>query len=164
MVLPLPITRPTNGCQQDHDKDQPCVGPGWLVLIKVVKLGLRIFRKAEEGRAMNVLSRGATLFRFSTSVGGLRYCGDLAHRWFWWDLRMRQGCPAHSTETVFWAVVVPAMGAADIHCFKHIAFVRWQKGCCRWKLLARTEVPEVGATKRLVNVDPACFTASPAAC
>ena len=163
-MLPLPIARPSDSRKKDHDKNQACEASRWLVLIEVVELRLGIFGKPEEGRAMNVLGRWSTLLGLSISIRRLRHGGHFAHGWFCRDWRMRKGRPAHSTETVFWAVIVPAMGAADVHCLKHIALFRWQKGWGCWKLLAAKPWKEKGSPKWPVTVDPACFTALAAAC
>src|SRR6478736_2734287 len=83
--------------------------------------------------------------------------GHLPQRRLGRDRRVREGRAAHSTEPVFRAVIVPAMGTANIHGFKHIAFVGWQKGCCCWQLLTRRFYGPL-------TLDPACFTALSPAC
>ena len=163
-MLPLPIARPSNGSEEDQNKDQPCVAPWRFVLIKVMELRLGIFGKPEKGRPMNVLSRWAILLRLCIPVRRLRCRCHFPHGRFGRNWRMRKRCPAHSTETVFGAVIVPAMGAADVHCLKHNALFRWQKGCGCWKLLALGGGREGSSLRWLVTVDPACFTASAAAC
>ena len=57
------------------------------------------------------------------------------------DRRVRERSSAHPAESILRAVVVSAMGAADVHGLKHISIFGWQKGCCCWPELKGQVAP-----------------------
>src|SRR5215470_8547490 len=74
------------------------------------------------------------VLRMAVAVAAI-LCGCRLFRFRCLRRWVRQRCSAHAAEAVLGAVVVPAMGTADVHGFKHSLPFGWQKGCCRWQLL-----------------------------
>jgi len=64
---------------------------------------------------VNALDRGAGLLVVSVAIRGLVCRRHFPQGGLGLNRRVRERSPAHSAETVLWAVVVPAMRAADVH-------------------------------------------------
>ena len=143
VVLPLPVSEPAYADQQNQSEHHPRITARRLILIQVVKFRLRILRQSQERRpvhsfcAVSIPRRRNAASAFSPQ--GFFGCSGYRSR------RVRKRSSAHPAESVLRAIVISAMGAADVHGFKHISIFGWQKGCCCWPKLK-------GRGSRLVSV------------